>query len=218
MSDEIKAGPEGEPEDWERDEAALRRARRRGCIVKLAILWFSIMAAVILVMIFVRSRVHRDAAEIETYLSQRIAFQPPEGFYAYSMSHFAGSRAISYWHERHVREDGRTTSVIGFYTREEWLERDAAEVAAAMLSELEERLDRNEFHANSKETLELDGGGMIHIFRGMAKIDAEYFEAVSCFRFFKTGDEVWQVQTLGLKESFGEAAQLQTLKAIEAAR
>ncbi len=208
-----------ELEEWQQDTPETRRARRRSCVFKLLIMWFTIMAAVILVMIFIRSRVTREPDQIMDMVAQHMTFNPPEGFFPYRASRFAGSRAISFWDQRRLREDGRTTSVIAMYSRESWQDRPLEEVAAQALPDLEKRLDRNEFRANSKETRTIEREGrtvVVHVFRGMTKIDADYYEAVSCFLFLQSPTDIWQIQTLGLAESFDEEAQAEILSSIVA--
>jgi len=202
------------------------RQRKRGCIVKVLIAWFTMGTALVMLMIYTRGHVERDPERIRAFADTLVTMDLPQGFYPYSMTHFENSwfffpglSVISYWDAAHVREDGRPTSVISLFSDQKWQKQNAAAVEADMANDLTARLERVEFHSedHSREQVTVNGETFtIFRFTGTQALDADLVKATSCFRFLQGPRGPIQVQTLGLEENFPAERQIATLATFKA--
>lgn len=195
----------------------LNRQRRKSCLLKLLTFWFSLLVVIILGMIFIRSNVERDPAEIEKHVSTLFAMDLPQGYTPYSKSDFFAAHTISYWDQNHLREDGRTTSLIAIYYENRWKDWPVEQLIEASQSKMNERLERNSFHTNEKEILTREVHGetvQIFRFRGVTRMEEKLLEATTCYRYVQTSVGPVQIQTLGLNSDFSEDHQIAFLLSI----
>ena len=204
----------------ELSEQELQRiAYRRGCILKALIAWFSILALIILVMIFVRSRVNRNPEEIAKYVDGLISMELPPGFRPYSKNYFKGVHLVSYWDVERVREDGRTSGVFAIYFEDAWKNRTLEDIEKEVVADLKRKLTRQEFrtHAQTKERVLVDGQEItIHMFSGLTRYEDQYLEAATCYRFLQGSQGIIQVHTMSLLETLSEQDQINFLSTIKA--
>lgn len=192
-------------------------ARRRSFIFKILIFWFSLMFGIIMLMIFVRSTALNDSDKIVAKIQERVNFQPPARFEPYRGNVFLGVHSVAYWANDDRREDGRSTSVIGFYWEEDWAERSASDLATEMVEKLPKRLNRNEFHADRmiEESVGIQGDTVtLYRFDGTHRLDDKLVPGTACFRYMDTPKGPIQIQTMGLETSFSAADQIQVLAEI----
>lgn len=205
------------PESEQAEIHYLKRQRRKSCLIKILIFWFSLMAIIILAMIFIRSRVSRDSVEIDRYVAGLFEMTLPDGFKSYSKSDFFSAHSISYWDESHLREDGRTTSLIAIYFEDKWRNWDLQTLKDKALATMETRLDRNGFHTESRQTLTFEQGGKtIEIFRfdGLTRLEEVLHDATTCYRFVMTAVGPVQIQTIGVNTDFSADSQITFLRSI----
>jgi len=202
----------------EEEKAKLKRAKR-GCLVAFLPLWIGLVLAVGLGIMFLLGDVERDPVVIEAHVAAILEMDVPEGFYPFSSNAFLGTRAISYYHRDHLREDGRTTSVISITHERAWRNMTAAELEAEVLEKLEERLANREMTIQDKKPIPVDRDGerfVIYQFTGRQLMDAEMLMATTCFRFLDGPNGAFQVQTMGLDDSFPVEQQVAVLSSIRA--
>ena len=195
----------------------LRRQRRKSCLIKILMFWFSLMVTIIIGMIFIRSRVSREPADIDRYVATLFAMDLPDGFKAYSKSDFFGAHSISYWDEAHQREDGRTTSLVAIYFENKWRDWTLQKLKDKALASMETRLERNGFHTETKQTLRFDDHGEpieIYRFDGVTRLEEVLHEATTCYRFVMTVDGPVQIQSIGILSDFSAETQIEFLRSI----
>ena len=215
MSDDA-AEARQEAEDKRLYEA--NRSRQRGCIIKMIVGWLILGAIIITVMIVIRTVVIRDQTQIQEHLDTIVETDFPEGFYPYSMNRFLGIKLISFWHREHVREDGRTTSVVAIYSEKEWQNHTVEEVEEVALENMEKRLERNEFVVleRAKKTVDRDGEQVsVWVFSGNTWINEDRFPATTCYRFMQGPDGPLQIHSIGLNKNFPESMQLQAVSSVK---
>lgn len=198
-------------------EQQLKRFKR-GCLISLMPVWFFLVLGLILLVVFLVSEVERDPRAIEAHVAEFVDIQIPEGFYPFSHNNFMGTEAISYYHRKHVRGDGRTTSVISIQMDRKWRKYTVEELEHRILSQLEARLTSREFQIEevNPHKIEKDGESFfIFLFRGRQLMDEEILKAVSCFRFMEGPNGPFQVQTMGLLESFPPEEQIAVLSSMK---
>ena len=138
----------------------------------------------------------------------------PEGFYPFSMNSFLGTKAISFYHRDHIREDGRTTSVVSIQREWGWRDMTLKELEARVFKDIELRLEKREFKITKLIPVKMDQGSetfYVYHYSGRQLIDEEAFPAHTCFRFMMGPDGPFQVQSMGLEDSFPAKEQLATL-------
>ncbi len=200
----------GELVDMESRQARIR-ADRRGCILRLLAIWFTIFLVVVGVMIFVRSRSNRDPEAVAARVDQLIACELPAGFRPYSRNHFLGVELLVFWNDDHAREDGRTTSVLAIYREDDWRGKSVEEVAGSVMEKLENKLDRNEFRVKEREEHHRRVAGqpvLIYVLRGIHKIEDKFENATTCYSFWQGPEGPLQIHSMGLDQSFDAEAQL----------
>jgi hypothetical protein len=196
---------EHEEEMTQEEAIALHRAKRRSCIFKLILIWFSIGAVIILVMIYTRSKVNRDPEQIQSALDQIMTIDLPEAFYPYSMNDFLGVKLFVFNHSGHLREDGRTTSVLAINIDNRWEDQSVAEARAGFVEGLPDQLNKREFRVKEQRVEVVEDNGErieIDVFTGIQLLGDDYVDGVACFRFLMGPDGPIQVHTLGLKRNF----------------
>lgn len=199
------------------NEIRFDRKRRVSCLIRLLICWFSLMGIIIIGMIFIRSNVVREQAPIDAYVAKIFTMELPPGFNAYSMSTFFKTTTISYWDQNHLREDGRTTSLIAMYSEKRWADKTIEEIEALALPKLEHRLERNSFHTDKYDVVTFEQHGKtvkIHRHRGQTRMDEKLVAGTTCFRYVMTPDGPMQIQTMGFESDFPEETQLKFLKSL----
>jgi len=195
----------------------LKRQRRKSCLIKILMFWFSLMAIIIIAMIFIRSRVSRDSAEIDKYVATLFEMSLPEGYKAYSKSDFFAAHSISYWDENHLRDDGRTTSLIAIYYEDKWHDWTLQDLKDKALGTMENRLERNGFHTETRQTLTFEDHGEpfeIYRFDGVTRLEEVLHEATTCYRFVMTVEGPIQIQTIGVNSDFSAESQLVFLRSV----
>ena len=219
MSEETQNRVEDDSGNLSEEEAiALHRAKRRSCIFKLILIWFSIGATIILVMVYTRSRVNRDPATIQQAVDQFLSMELPPAFYPYSMNDFMGVKLYVYYHEEHLREDGRTTSVFAINIDDRWADQSLEEVRQDFVEDLPKRLNRREFRVKDHrvETVERNGQRIeIDVFTGIQLIDQDFVDGVACFRFVMGPEGPVQAHTLGLRRTFPAEDQIALLASMD---
>ena len=193
--------------------------QRRGCILKLLMVWLTIGAVIIITIIYVRHiSVTREPKAIMADLSRFMDVTLPEGFYPYSMNKLMGVKLYSFWNEKHKREDGRTTSVIAVYFDDRWRDMRVEEAQAMFFDDLEERLSKREFRVKSKreERVVSDGEAIvIHVFSGIQLMEDTFVEATACYRFLQGPEGPLQIHAMGLDETFGPEQQVHAIAAFK---
>lgn len=195
----------------------LNRARRKSCIIRLLGFWFSLMIVIIIGMVFIRSNVQRDPVAITEHVAGLFSMVLPEGFEPYSKSDFFAAHTISYWDQNHLREDGRTTSLIAIYYENKWHDWSLEKLIEESLGEMEERLERNGFHTNEKETLSFDQNSTnmkVYVYRGVTRMEEKLLDAATSYRFVMTHLGPVRIQAMGLNTDFSEASQVTYLRSI----
>ncbi|MDJ0837903.1 MAG: hypothetical protein QNK37_15420 [Acidobacteriota bacterium] len=199
------------------DEQRIKRAKR-GCFIALMPLWVVLSLALILGGFFLAGKVERDAAVIEAHVSDILDMNLPEGFYAFSKNSFMGTEAISFYHKDHLREDGRTTSLISIQRERSWGDLSVEALTQKVLPVLQSRLARREFEVEEKvtEKVKVDGETLtIYRFSGRQLMDEEVLKATTCFRFVMGPRGPVQLQTMGLNTTFPAEDQVKLLAGIK---
>lgn len=199
------------------DSYEFRRKNRISCLIKILISWFSLLAVIIIGMVFIRSNVERNPEAIDAYVSDLFELEIPSSFKAYSMSSFFRAVTISYWDQNHLNEEGRTSSIIAMYSEKRWNELDLEDLKAQALPKLKARLERNSFHTDVYDVITEQQGNQtieIHRFRGQTRMDETLVPGTTCFRYVMTHEGPFQIQTMGFDSDFPEAAQVAFLRSL----
>ena len=204
------------PELTDAQQQQMKRAKR-GCLLAFTPLWVVLMLGAVIGGIFLISEIDREPEVINARVSELMEISVPEGFYPFSRNAFLGTEAISYYHADHLREDGRTTSVISVQVERDWQEMTAAQLEAETLDQLETRLVSRELTVTDKVPVPFEQDGRtqyIYRFSGRQLLGEEVLPAHACFRYFDGPEGAFRVQTMGLDESFPAEAQIEVLKSI----
>ena len=206
-------------EDNQAEMDAIFIKRRKGCIIRLIASWMVIGFFLVVGMTFVRSNVERDADVIDGFVTSRFVMEMPERFQPYSMTHYFGTLAISYWSQTNLREDGRTLDLFSIFQESGWAELSLDEVIEGTKADWDQKLRRNEFHTKRSWVEEREEDGLrvrIHVFEGVANLEGKLVEAITCFRFIDCKEGPVQMQTLGLVDSFTLVDQIKLLSSVKA--
>jgi hypothetical protein len=180
--------------------------------------WFLLLALILVVMIFVRKKiVSRDPQTILTAAHGFARFEVPESFAPYSMTQLFGKTVLAFWDQTHVREDGRALAVIALFSDGSWNDTEIEELEKEFREKADQRLEENEFHVVNKETVEWEEHGEKYhfvVFTGQQRIDKEFLEASSCYRFLTGKNGHFQIYTLGLESAFPKEDQIAFLKSV----
>jgi len=194
------------------------QSRKKSCIFKMIGFWFLLLALILVIMIFVRKKiVSRDSQTILATARSFALFEVPESFSPYSMTQLFGKTVLAFWDQKHVREDGRALAVIALFSDGSWNDTEIGDLEKEFREKADQRLEENEFHVISKETVEWEENGKKYhfiVFTGQQRIDKELLEACSCYRFLSGEKGHFQVYTLGLESAFPKEAQIAFLKSV----
>lgn len=207
----VEAGPSQDADDM--------RLRRRSCIFRLLIIWFTIMVLVIVGIIFVRSNAIRDPGEVLAKTGEYVRVgQLPQGFYPYSHTSFFGMSLSVFYHEKHIREDGRTTSIVAVNIDSRFEGESIVAARNQLFKKLETRLEKREFKVRNRNSRKVMQNGQeieIFIFEGTHLMEKDHLPATTCYRFLEGPEGPIYIHTMGLNRSFGVEDQIKAHLAFE---
>jgi len=217
MSEPRDERVEEELPDLTDDQKKQMKRAKRGCMLALTPLWVVLMLALVIGGIFLIGEFESDPEVINARVSELTEITIPEGFYAFRRNAFLGTEVISYYNAEHLREDGRSSSVISIQIERGWDDETAARLEADTLEDLEVRLVNRELTVTDKQPIAFQQDGRtqyIHVFTGRQLMDEEVLPAHTCFRYVDGPEGPFRAQTFGLDESFPAETQIEVLKSI----
>jgi len=194
------------------------RKRRRGCIFSIMGAWMGLLLLILLGMYLVRDQiVSREPDVIIKASAKYVEWDVPERFKPYSMTTLFGKTVLAYWDTEHIREDGRSLSVISLFADASWNERSLEDIESEFKKEAAERLNENDFHVLSEEIITWETRGQEYhftVYSGRQRIGEKLLDGTSCYFFLKTDSNTFQVYTLGIESAFTREDQINFLKTV----
>ncbi|MCB1042374.1 MAG: hypothetical protein KDC35_05530 [Acidobacteria bacterium] len=187
-------------------------ARKRGCILKLLIVWVSIWVVVIGVILVIRLRAVTDPQDVLLRADQLVKLDLPDRFEPYRINRAFGLEVISFWDTEHMADE-RAQAIIAIQRDDDWKEWTLDKLRQSTMIDLEKRLNELEFKTR-EQRLEQNASGIEVIrFSGVQKMDDGLKEATCCYRFVMSKEGPLRIQSLGLDSAFPPEEQIALLSA-----